>query len=375
MLRQVLPPRANAKQRMAARGFTFVEIDGRPYWDESACYVFKSREIEVIEQATYALHEMCLALVQHVINEKMYGLFLIPDAFIQLVERSWNEDETSIYGRFDLAYDGSGPPKLLEYNADTPTALLEAAVIQWDWLQDVDPAGDQFNSIDERLVESAWPAVLTRDEAAIHFTAMTDSLEDVTTLEYLRDTAVRAGAKTQQLDLAEIAWDAGRGEFRDPEGAAIHRIFKLYPWEWLIQDDFGRNIPRAQTVWLEPAWKMILSSKAILPLLWDMFPDSPYLVPASFDPIDGDHVKKPVHSREGSNIEVVRDGVETLQTDGPYDGPVVYQQFVPIRNFDGNVPILGSWVVNGWACGVGIREDESIVTGNASRFVPHKIGS
>jgi glutathionylspermidine synthase len=36
-----------------------------------------------------------------------------------------------LYGRFDLAYRGDGPPKLLEYNADTPTALFEAAVVQW----------------------------------------------------------------------------------------------------------------------------------------------------------------------------------------------------------------------------------------------------
>ena len=374
MLRQTQPPRLNAKQRMEARGFTFAEIDGRPYWDESACYVFTSRDIEDLEKATYALHEMCLALVQRVINDKMYGLFLIPDAFIELIERSWNEDETSIYGRFDLAYDGSEPPKLLEYNADTPTALLEAAVIQWDWLQDTDPAADQFNSIDERLVGSAWPAVLTRDEATIHFTGLTDSVEDLTTLEYLRDTAVRAGAKTQQLDLAEIAWDAGRREFRDPDGMPIHRIFKLYPWEWLVKDDFGRYIPNSQTVWLEPAWKMILSCKAILPLLWDMFPDSPYLVPASFDPLEGDFVTKPIHSREGANIEVVRNGVVTLQTDGPYDGPVIHQQFVPVKSFDGNTPIVGSWIINGWASGIGIREDESIITGNASRFVPHKIG-
>lgn len=65
---------------------------------------------------------------------------------------SWNEEPPAIYGRFDLAYDGIHPPKLLEYNADTPTALLEASVVQWYWLQDVFPKDDQFNSIHEHLV-------------------------------------------------------------------------------------------------------------------------------------------------------------------------------------------------------------------------------
>src|SRR5207248_5991552 len=56
-----------------------------------------------------------------------------------------------------LAYNGSGPPKLLEYNADTPTSVLEAAVIQWFWMKDVFPRMDQFNTIHERLIE-AWKA-------------------------------------------------------------------------------------------------------------------------------------------------------------------------------------------------------------------------
>ena len=57
----------------------------------------------------------------------------------------------------------------------------------------------------------------------------------------------------------------------------------------------------------------------------------------------------------------------------PTDGQFVYQQLAPIRARDGNYPVFGSWVVNGVACGVGIREDRSIVTGNTSRFVPHQM--
>ena len=51
-------------------------------------------------------------------------------------------------------YDGKAPPRLLEYNADTPTALLEASVAQWFWLQDCFPTADQFNSIHERLIDA-----------------------------------------------------------------------------------------------------------------------------------------------------------------------------------------------------------------------------
>ena len=59
----------------------------------------------------------------------------------------------SIYGRFDLRYDGAGPAKLLEYNADTPTTLLEASILQWNWLKDTHEGDDQWNSLHEKLVE------------------------------------------------------------------------------------------------------------------------------------------------------------------------------------------------------------------------------
>src|SRR4029434_2013421 len=101
------------------------------------------------------LHEMCLEVVREVIEERQFGLFFVPDWFEDYVVRSWEKHDPSIYGRFDFAYDGTAPPKMLEYNADTPTALVEASVAQWFWLQDVHPGADQFNSVHERLIE-AW---------------------------------------------------------------------------------------------------------------------------------------------------------------------------------------------------------------------------
>jgi glutathionylspermidine synthase len=373
MRRESLTPRPDWQQRVEEYGFHFHTLDGEPYWDESACYVFTRHEIDNLERATYALNEMCLELVQRVIDDRMFGLFLIPKDYEDLVIRSWEEDEPTVYGRFDLAFNGLDAPKLLEYNADTPTALLEAAVVQWDWLKDTDPQGDQFNSLHERLIE-AWQSVRERDDAPIHFSALSGVVEDYITVEYLRDTAMQAGFDTVYIDVEDIGYDRARKRFVDQANRPIHRVFKLYPWEWLIRDEFGEKVLAAPTFWMEPPWKMILSSKSILPLLYEMFPDSPFLLPASFDPLDGDHVRKPVHAREGANIQVIRDGRVAQTTEGPYDsGPFVYQQLAPIKPFDGRYPIIGSWIVNGWAAGIGIREDDSLVTQNTSRFVPHRM--
>jgi glutathionylspermidine synthase len=368
-------PRPGWEARVEEHGLLYHTLGGEPYWDESACYQFRPAEVDHLEHVTYQLYDMCLQVVQQVIDERLFGLFVVPPPFEDFVVRSWDEDEPSVYGRFDLAYDGTGPPKLLEYNADTPTALVEAAVTQWYWLQDTDPAADQFNGIHERLIE-AWQALRAKDDSPVHFSAQRGVVEDYVTVEYLRDTAIQAGLDTDYLDVEQVGWNPVRRQFVDLDEQPIRRIFKLYPWEWLIREPFAEHLLRARTRWVEPPWKMLLSCKSILPLLYDSFPSCPYLLPASFDPLPGNYVKKPVHGREGSNITVVVDGQVVLETDGPYDqGPFVYQQLAPLRPFGGRWPVVGSWLVNGWACGMGIREDGSMITRNTSRFVPHKMVS
>jgi glutathionylspermidine synthase len=329
---------------------------------------------------------MCLQAVEYVIQENLFEQFQVPPPFVDYVKQSWERDEVSVYGRFDFAYDGRNPPKLLEYNADTPTALLEAAVIQWFWFQDQYPRLDQFNSIHERLIE-AWRTVgqfmassptpappAPGSPEAVFFTALSDHLEDYMTANYLRDTAMQAGLVTHYLDVESVGWNTGRRRFVDEKERAISWCFKLYPWEWMTRERFAPHLLEARdtTRWLEPPWKMILSNKSILPVLFDLFPDSPYLLPASLEPLEGPHVRKPLLGREGANVTVVgEDGRVLTETGGDYEGPYVYQQLHPVPSFGGNYPIVGSWMVNGYACGIGVREDATPVTGNLSRFVPH----
>jgi glutathionylspermidine synthase len=60
------------------------------------------------------------------------------------------------------------------------------------------------------------------------------------------------------------------------------------------------------------------------------------------------------------------------ETTGEYgEEGFVYQALASVPNFNGNHPICGVWIVNHEACGLGIREDNSLITGNLSRFVPH----
>ena len=363
-------PRDGWQQTVESQGMLFHTPEGQTYWDESAYYHFDANEIDAIEKAAYALNDMCLHAVQHVIDHALFERFTISPPIAKYVSESWERDELTIYGRFDLAYDGQSPPRLLEYNADTPTSLLESAVIQWHWMRDRFPNLDQFNSIHERLIE-AWGRVKSTRPGPMHFASLRGNIEDYMTVTYLRDTAIQGGLRTEYLDIEAIGWNWDRRHFVDEQEQPIANCFKLYPWEWMFNDAFGPHLLEDATRWLEPPWKMLLSNKAILPVLYELFPQSPYLLPASLEPIPGDYVRKPILAREGANVQFVSGGKTGAETPGVYGPPYVYQALHPLPNFAGNYPVVGSWMVNGHACGMGIREDSTPVTRNTSRFVPH----
>jgi len=368
-------PRNNWQQAVEAIGFWFHTTDN-PYWDESVYYEFSLQEISMIEKKTAELWQMCLEAVQYVIDHRLYARFRIPGFIIPLIEQSWEEDHPSIYGRFDLCLK-DGQLKLLEFNADTPTSLYEMAVVQWFWLRDFDPSADQFNSAHEKLI-AYWKHLAEHlKPGPIHFSCVKGSTEDLTTIEYLRDCAMQAGLETRELFMEDMGWQINKHKFVDLSAKPIHNIFKLYPWEYMLTDPFGRELLQAANdlFWMEPAWKMILSNKAILPLLYQLFSENDLILQAAdTTSAFNDFVRKPVFGREGSNVAISSNGRILEEKGGEYGSEgFIYQQLFSLPAFDGKYPLIGSWIIGGEPAGIGIRESDSLITDNTSRFVPHLI--
>ena len=384
MQRITCPERSDWRTTAEETGFDFHTIDGERYWDERAYYAFSLDEIEdQIEAPSGEIDAMCLELVSNAVDDEDYlRRLMIPETFWPLISESWHRDEGSLYGRLDLSFDGRGPAKLLEYNADTPTSIFEAAVFQWTWLEQaierriIPGHADQFNSIHECLID-AWKKVGAGRH--VHLAGTTENAEDAGTLAYLEDTARQAGLATTLIDIEDIGL-RDDGSFADLDDRPIELVFKLYPWEWMFHDAFGARLADAPTRWIEPPWKAILSNKGILPLLWEMFPDHPNLLPAFFedDPnaaeLGASFVRKPLYSREGANVALISEGVTVVEQQGPYGAEgFIRQAFAPLPNFSQQYPVLGSWLIDHTPCGLSIREDENPITGNTSRFLPHAI--
>lgn len=392
MRRVTVTPRADWQKRVERIGLTYHTLeDGSPYWDESAYWEFRSSEIDRLEAATAEIQRLALAAGDVILNQDRLAQMGIPATAADAIRAAWNGEPPALYGRLDLAYDGTAI-KLLEYNADTPTGLVEAAVAQWYWLQDCFPDADQFNSLHEKLI-AKWKDLKDYVTNPVHF-AVAGSLEDRMTVAYLRDTAQQAGLKTHRLAMHEIGWDAKHSRFVDLDDHAIGTLFKLYPWEWLLNEPFGADalstLPPASalqqygprkdrrmwgtTLWIEPIWKMMWSNKALLAILWELNPGHELLLPAYLDgPRElKSYVRKPLLGREGGGIAVVRDGnvVEGSLTDDSAK-QFVYQELTSMAVAAGKNAVLGSWLIDGEPAGMGIRESSGLVTNNTSSFVPH----
>jgi glutathionylspermidine synthase len=364
MRRLAFTPRPDWRIRARRLGFTYAETASEPYWDETAAYAFNAAEIDALDDATAEIERLCLAACDHAVLRGRHETLGIPSSVWPLVVRSWDRREPSLYGRLDLCWDGTGPPKLLEYNADTPTALYEASVIQWEWLTSAMPGADQFNALHEALI-AAWTELRIR--GWLHFASMRDAVEDRGTVDYLRDTAVQAGLAAEHIAIEDIGWNGRR--FTDLRERPIETVFKLYPWDWLLRDSFGQHVATAPTRWIEPAWRLMPASKGMLALLWELFPGHPNLLPAFREPgrIAAPQVRKPLFGREGANITSPGG-----TTGGPYaDGGFVCQQYRELPCFGGRYPVLGTWLIAGRPKGLGVREDSTPITRDTSCFVPH----
>ncbi|MGC4896557.1 glutathionylspermidine synthase family protein [Micromonospora sp. DT31] len=382
MRREPSTPRTDWDDTIRAQGLVYVDTelpDGEimSYWDETAAYAFTLDEVLRLEEATEELHEMSVAAAEHVVARRRYAEFGIPEWAADAVARSLREAPPTLYGRFDLWYDGTWPPKMLEYNADTPTALVEASIVQWYWLEHLHPDADQWNSLHERLV-GTWAKIgtgLHSPRVHVLWSSEEESGEDQITAGYLAETARQAGLDVTLMPIQQVGWDGRR--FVDAGDAPITTCFKLYPWEWMLAEPYGRPAldPGTPTTWIEPAWKLLLSNKALLAVLWELYPGHDYLLPAYLDSPRGmtEYVAKPLLGREGGSVRIVTPGTE-ITNPGIYgDEGFCYQEFRALPEFAGNRTVLGSWTVDGQSAGAGVRESESLITDGYARFLPHYI--
>ncbi len=367
------------------------DSDGTPYIINELVEVRES-EAEAYYEAANSLYEMFIKAAQHVIDRQLYYELGIPSNLVSLIEQSWERDDWHLYGRFDLAGGLDGLPiKLIEFNADTPTGLVETSVIQWALLKAnrMDEAR-QFNNL-HQMLQANYRRLITGDDESADFTARyagqtvlfssaRDLPEDEQTVRYLQSIAHDAGFYTDFCYMDEAGFIDDEGVFNTDNQLADF-WFKLFPWEDIAEQELEltrtlEKISRnGRTRFINPAYTLVFQSKGIMKVLYDLFPDSPYLLNTDFAPIAGiPQVRKKLFGREGANTVLMgADGRSLESTDGPYDfHKNIYQELAEFptdasgRNYQAGVFYV--WE----ACGLGFRRGGAILD-NMSKFVGHVI--
>ena len=374
-------------------GFSWhTDEDGSKYVADQLVQVTPT-EAEAYYEAANTLYDMYVEAAEHVIENDLFFELGIPFNIVETIKKSWESDvHWHIYGRFDLAGGIDGQPiKLIEFNADTPTGLFETAVLQWALLKanGMDDA-KQFNDV-YKAIEANFRRLITLfddtelfderyDGWKILFSSVEGLDEEEVTTRLLQQIATDAGFNTGFEFLQNVQFD--ETGISDANEMEYEYWFKLYPWEDIGSDEgelaviLNEIMQNQKAIILNPAYTVLFQSKGMLKVLCELFPDSPYLLKTSDEPLDGAYVEKRHFGREGANTKII-DGSGTViaETDGPYENyKAVYQEYVDFpKDSVGNKYQAGVFFAYE-ACGLGFRRGGEIMD-NMSKFVGHVLTS
>ena len=347
-------------------------------------------EAEAYYEATNELYDMFVEAAEHVVENDLFHEIGIPFNLVEVIKESWENDvHWHLYGRFDLAGGIDGKPiKLLEFNADTPTALFETAIIQWAMLKkDGLEESSQFNALYEALIDNFKRLVtLEEDVSAFEenyddwdflFTSIKGNSEEENTVRLLQYIATEAGYQTEFAYIDDIDFSPEEGIVYNDKSYELW--FKLIPWEDIVLEEsdlamlLTNIIKNQKAIIFNPAYTLLFQSKGLLKILWDLYPDHPLLLETSFEPLEGQkQVKKPIFGREGGSVSILDEEANDVESvAGDYDShKMVYQAYTELAT-DAQGDSYQAGVFYAYeACGLGFRKGGKILD-NMSKFVGH----
>ena len=387
-LQKVQPLSTSALEEL---GFTWhTDSDGSSYVSDELV-VISETEAEAYYTAANELYDMFVEAAEYVIENDLFFEIGIPFNLVEPIKKSWQNDvHWHIYGRFDLAGGVDGKPiKLIEFNADTPTALFESALLQWAIVKHngMDEA-KQFNNIYEAITNNFKRLITLFDDPALFeqyyegwkilFSSIEGNDEEEATTKLLQQMASDAGFATHFEFLHNVKFD-NEGIY-DKEENKYEYWFKLFAWEDIAIEEpelattLNSIIQNQEAIILNPPYTLLFQSKGIMKILYDLFPNSPYLLQTSFEPLDTKQVQKPVFGREGANTAILDANENAIeQSDGPYGNhKMIYQEFIDFAQDSNNNCYQAGVFFAYEACGVGFRKGGKILD-NMSKFVGHII--
>lgn len=349
-------------------------------------------EADAYYEAANELYDMFAEAGEYVIENELFHELGIPFNVIDAIKMSWENDvHWHLYGRFDFAGGLDGKPiKLIEFNADTPTALFETSILQWAMLKANNmEESHQFNNVYEALVDNFKRLIMMQEDVEdfeshyegwkILFSSVKGNEEEESTVKLLQTIADEAGFVTEFAYMEDVEFSGEEGVFYNNEN--YEYWFKLYPWEdiGIEESDLARLMTQImenqKAIFLNPAYTLMFQSKAFMKILWDLYPNHPLLLETDFEPLQGvPQVEKKIFGREGANTIIVDENENIIEErDGEYgEFPSVFQEYAELPT-DSNGESYQAGVFYAYeGCGLGFRRG-GLILDNYSKFVGHRV--
>lgn len=346
-----------------------------------------------LKRATNELHAMFMHATNFVLqDDALLAAFNLPEALWPRIHRSWdNRRNEMITGRFDFSVSERGI-KVYEYNCDSASCHMECGRVQGLWAGDcaVTEGRCAGEPLFERLVE-AWREAEV--DGVLHIMRDND-LEEIYHALYMRGALEAAGVRTKMITGVEgLGW-SDEGRVVDADGERIDWVWKTWAWETALDqlrheleerlDEDATRLPNAppaerrkrpprlsdvllheEVMVYEPLWTLVPSNKAILPVLWMLYPNHPYLLNSGFELsgalLEGGYVEKPIVGRCGSNISLYDARRALIGSTGGAFGArdQIYQALWPLPVIDGRSVQIGTFTAAGSLGGACVRLDAS----------------
>lgn len=355
--------------------------------------IIKESEATAYYNAANELYDMFVQAGEHVIENDLFHELNIPFNLVDIIKESWENDvHWHLYGRFDFAGGLDDEPiKLLEFNADTPTSVIESSIAQWALLKYNNLDNEkQFNNVYNAIRENFQRIVTLEEDVSkfdelydgwkILFSSVRGTQEDEDTTKYLQTIAEEAGFNTEFAYVDEVEFDSDEGVFYNDEQYEFW--FKLLPWEDIAIEEgelatiLGDIITNKKAIILNPAYTLMFQSKAIMKIMWDLFPNHPLLLKTSFEPLKGcAYVEKKAFGREGENVTIYdADGTIIDKKEGQYDNYTsIYQEMATLnRDEKGHYYQAGVFFAYE-GCGLGFRTASRAILEDGASFSAHMI--
>jgi glutathionylspermidine synthase len=378
------------KSYLESLGFVWHTDSDETSYISDELVVISEEEAEAYYEATNELYDMYIEAAEYVIENNLFHEIGIPFNLIDIIKESWENDvHWHLYGRFDLAGGIDNKAiKLLEFNADTPTALFETMIIQWAILKQNNLEEEsQFNSLYESLIDNFKRLVTLEEDISTFeerydnwnflFTSVKGNEEEENTVKLLQHIAEEAGFNTEFAYIDDIEFSAEEGVFYNNVNYELW--FKLIPWEDIALEEsdlamlLTNIIKNQKAIIFNPAYTLIFQSKGLLKILWDLYPEHPLLLETSFEPLNNKkQVEKPIFGREGGSVTIIDENNHKVETvEGDYDShKMIYQAYTELPTDTNGVSYQAGVFYAYEACGLGFRKGGKILD-NMSKFVGH----